>query len=418
MSASASIVEIVLDANAWSSQAKFVASFAAEAEWIRGRIEHCCRHFAQHDSIPKFRVFVDNGNRTDLAVRLRGTAMRSEETMHQWISRAVGSDRYCLAFNGITAWDEPLARYVSRRIVSPIVKALGSPTRGFDVYLFAGKYDITPFGIHRDREPSILIHLGPAQKVALVWAADIYRRLDGVREEINEFDLERAEASAERRVLNDGDLIYIPAGDPPVMRSDDFSITLGVIPNLLDEKGVFAELAREMADLSGDSHSDASFIRSGEKLLSKMATFCGPHPEWRPKLDLALKSILLRLESNGYLVPSPIDHPRTSVEPTDTLRVPADYPINFTEREGKLCLYARGRMVQAPGDPLLIDWISKLRPGDTFAAGEVYAALSAAWDGSAVEKLLTELIGWRALERDTGAGAGTTQVVAAAAGSP
>lgn len=415
---STSITEIALDANAWSAKSRFVPNFAPEAEWIRGRIETCCRQFAATDTIPKFRVFVDNGNRTDLAVRLQDVAIRPGEAMHAWISRAIESERYCLAFNGVTAWDEPLARYVVRRIVSPLVEALGAPIRGFDAYLFAGRYDVTPFGIHRDREPSILVHLGPAPKLALHWAADAYRGTEGVRGEGHEFDLSRAGGSAERRVLHDGDLIYIPAGDPHVMRSDEFSITLGVIPNLLDEKGAFAELARELADLSGDALGDASFVHDGEPLLSRLAGFCGPDRESRPKLDLALRSIRLRLESNGYLVPSPIDQPPGKIASTERLRIPADYPIRWAECEGKLFLYARGRMVQAPRDALLIDWISNLHPGDVFAAREAVEALSAGWDGPAVEKLLSQLIVWRALERDCGLSQGCARTTADETGEP
>ena len=75
-------------------------------------------------------------------------------------------------------------------------------------------------------------------------------------------------------------------------------------------------------------------------------------------------------------------------------------------------------MVQAPQEPLLIDWLSELRPGDTFCAREVVERLADAWDGSAVEKLLAELVRWRALEVDFGGGTGTTQDDVTGAGRP
>lgn len=392
------IADVILADGTWAREPCQVAGFSSDAGWILSRIDEILRGFGSEPDSPAFRLFVDNGNRTDLATALRRSPMSAMETFHQWVSRIVGAQEYCLAFNGVTAWDEPLASYVVKNIVQPIVDVLGIPTRGFDVYLFAGSYGLTPFGVHRDREPSILLHLGPAPKPAMVWASRDYPAQLGSTQEINEFDIKKIETSATHLVLQPGDLLFIPARDPHVMRSHQFSVTLGVIPNTADEKGAIVECVRELADLHGGLDSDTSFFQNALALGRRAADLLAASENGMRHLEIAAESIERRLASNGYLVPPPIERASASYKHAHSFTVPHDYPIFVSEEGDAITVHSRGRFARMRFDPLLFTWLSNnLIQGRVFERGEAWRDLSQRLDETAISSLFEILIRLRAL---------------------
>lgn len=386
----------------WLGEPRLLRGFSDRAEWVRNRLHHACREFSKGKTLPKLRVFVDNGNRTDLSVALARTPI-GEQGLHEWISVAIGCPNYCLAFNGVTSWDEPLAAYVRDAFVAPLLAQMGRPIRGFDAYIFAGCYDITPFGIHKDSEPSLLLHLGPAPKSAFVWEPSVfYEAVQG--RELNEFDLENWVDRADHVELAPGDLLYLPAGQPHVMTSPEFSVTLGIVPNNCDAKGLLVEVSREIADLRcAGLMGRVHYSQSGaEDALRALACETGSFLE--TSVD-ALQSVTLRLESNGYLVPPPAEHRPCTAPKSDCTRyrlVPG-YPLFASENRGRVLIYARGQICNLQGTAGIAEWAARLNAGDAFSRNDAAAALACDCDASAANAIIDMLLRIRAIEVVTAA---------------
>lgn len=390
--------DALITAGRWSREAILAPMFTDRAEWLRARTNRACQALTAQRAIPKLRVFVDGGYRVDLSVELARSPMNPTEEIDDWVRRAIGQRQYCLAFNGITAWDEELAHYICRRFVAPVVRALGWPVRGFDVYVFAGRYPTTPFGIHTDAEPSILLQLGPAEKTALLWPVSEFRHIAGDRADVNEFDIAKWEGRASRYRLAQGDLLYIPVDAPHVMRSESYSVTLGIVPNPTDTKGLCVEVARELVEHSAVRLEDVSFLRSETDPLAALGPVLGAYGDWECSVGQALRRIRDRLESNGFLVPPPACATEVAFSERSVLRVTADYPIRCVVVDKRISVYARGHHVQLRGEACLTHWLSALRPGTVQTVADVVARLGHRLERSAIERIIETLLRFRALE--------------------
>jgi hypothetical protein len=317
--------------------------------------------------MPKARLFKNAGKRLDLRAALFVNGKRAAGTLDEWVRSVLPDDEYCFALNGVSAWNEDLSDSVFDNVVLPIVQTLGAPTRGFDVYLFSGRYELTPFGIHEDGEDSILIHLGPGAKTAFVWERKSYCELVGpVTRQPHNFKIEGLLSSARAFELKAGDLLYIPRGDFHVMTSPAYSTTLGVVPNPATRASVSAALMRALIAQAKDAEVDASFV-------PRLQTKDSLH-EWliNTARELAVgdgvlqefQETLLSLASNGHLVPSP--ECLSPIRDFDRLlEVSPRYPVGFSRRLGRHKLFIRGRelsMVETQAIPRAFDRISSGEP--------------------------------------------------------
>lgn len=316
---------------------------------------------------PKARLFKNAGKRLDLLAALFVNGKRAAGTLDEWVRSVLPDDEYCFALNGVSAWNEDLSDSVFDNVVRPIVRTLGTPTQGFDVYLFSGRYELTPFGIHDDGEDSILIHLGPGLKTALVWERKSYCELVGsLTRQSNNFKIEGLLSSARAFELKAGDLLYIPRGDFHVMTSPAYSTTLGVVPNPATRASVSVALMRALIAQAKDADVDASFV---PRLQAKDSL-----QEWliNSARELAVgdallqefQETLLSLASNGHLVPSP-----QCLSPirdfNRLLEVSPRYPVGFSKRRGRHKLFIRGRelsIAETQAIPRVVDRISSGEP--------------------------------------------------------
>ena len=394
-----SLAELITD-ETWLNEPRLFRGFSDRATWLLDRLHHACEDFGQGKTLPKLRVFVDNGNRTDLSVALARSPIAGQG-LHEWISAAIGCSKYCLAFNGVTSWDEPLAAYVRDAFVTPLLSKMGRPIRGFDAYIFAGRYDLTPFGIHKDSEPSLLFHLGPALKSAFVWDQSIFREAVQDRE-LNEFDLENWEDRADHFELAPGDLLYLPAGQPHVMKSPEFSVTLGIVPNNCDTKGLLVEVSHEIADLRSTKQTGRVHYSQNGAVEALRALACETGSFLEESIE-ALNNLTLRLESNGYLVPPPAElkHLPAPQDDRTRYRLVPGYPLFASETGGCLIIRARGQVCSLRGTPGMAEWASQLNKGHAFSRKDAATALARDCDASAADAIIDMLLRIRALEAVT-----------------
>ncbi|CCQ94338.1 hypothetical protein CULT_1810002 [[Clostridium] ultunense Esp] len=211
------------------------------------------------------RVFVDNGQRYDLLEKLRNTPYKMNEDLEKWIIKTIGKDEYTVTFNGITKWNDDMHIALMNEIIQPIVENIGVPYAGVDTYAFIANAGYTPFGIHDDRDHSLIFHLGPSVKHCWIWPRSLYIELTG--NDNRRFDPESLKKYGELFVLEPGDLLFIPKGDFHVFQNVGYSIFLGFILFPSNAEVIGREAIITLAALNGNV--EESFV-SQDSLEKRM----------------------------------------------------------------------------------------------------------------------------------------------------
>lgn len=196
---------------------------------ILNDIEHIVRFRSEiSDSSFVSRVFINNGTRDDLGFRVSNNPPKGDEGLENWLKRITEAESFCAVINGVNGWSESISSRIFRDFSMEWVNTFGIPSQGVDVYTFMGKYNITPFGIHKDREHTFLYHLGPGIKNAWLWDPNIVDIAPIIRSD--SFNLSDTLGHAHAITLRPGDGLFIPQGWYHVLENPEFSVTLGVAP--------------------------------------------------------------------------------------------------------------------------------------------------------------------------------------------
>ncbi|WP_165702740.1 cupin domain-containing protein, partial [Mycobacteroides abscessus] len=164
-----------------------------------------------------------------LTERLSRTPPTDGQSLTEWLSGAADGRRACVAINDVSSWDLCLAALAQSMVRSLV------PDRdlvsGADIYTFIADVEWTPFGIHKDDEPSLIFHLGPGLKELWVWPAGGIGQ-DQLFENPSlgrvSFDFDRLLPGARRYTLRPGDFVCIPQGRYHLFRNAGPSVFLGV----------------------------------------------------------------------------------------------------------------------------------------------------------------------------------------------
>ncbi|MDB4967584.1 MAG: hypothetical protein JWN44_3273 [Myxococcales bacterium] len=346
-----------------------------------------------------FRVFVERGQRHDLARRVARVPRRDGEDLAGWLERCLGFSEFCVTFNSIASWNERLARRICGEFLLPIAEAHGAPACGADLYAFIGNYGDTPFGVHSDPDHSILWHLGPEDKEVYLWPEERYVELTGGTEP--SFDVAPLLPHGERHRLRAGDLIYIPAGCFHVAQTSGFSMSLGVTLFPAFNK----ELLRRGLELLLREHPEVDLgnLRRGEDpapLMRALASSVGADGaalSW--DLGAAAERHLQQLASNGYLAPPPRSRDGVSPLPDGALRAPGAFRLGHARLPGgRIEIFVRGQSLRLAGHPALPALLDALNSERGLSAAEVVDRLSDRWSAEAAMHLLRLLFELRGLE--------------------
>jgi Cupin superfamily protein len=350
-------------------------------------------NMAQCGSPPRARMWLGLANREDVAQRLF-----SPETSGSFLQRVDqlslnDVSEWCFAVNGLTGFDEALSDFVAAEVISGLVRSCGSPLVGFDVYAFAGKYGQTPLGIHSDVEDSILIHLGPGEKCLWTWDRETYRNHYGDDQlHRNAYLSGDRTSTAQAHLMRGGDIFFIPAGMPHLAASQSYSITIGVIPNIASGASLVTSL---VADLTGRL---ASPDDCKSAFLDPMRTFDDEISVLRSLgseqgLRSALTYHLGRLESNGWLHPSPQPMEGISETSAGPFVVPRHYPLVLTPGTEHDVLHVRGQTLRLPTSEAMQCTLAWANAGAPWTVDELHLRCNSEWNFDAVEALVVRLIG-------------------------
>src|SRR5690606_17650156 len=92
------------------------------------------------------------------------------ESLASWGEARFGGDRFSVVAYRAEQFDASFALAVGR-VWSQILEGRGMNAAGQEVFVFAGNYDRTPFGVHQDRDQgaTVHLHLGPGTKRMFLW---------------------------------------------------------------------------------------------------------------------------------------------------------------------------------------------------------------------------------------------------------
>ena len=322
--------------------------------------------------LPRVRAWVDGGQRytiTDEVIRL---AAQPDLELPERLALAAGAERYCVTFNGLSAWCPEFAHQLQQQMLEPLFAALdGEPAAGCDFYAFFGRYGYTPFGVHDDNDHSLLWHLGPNPKVAYVWPRAHYQALTGGT--LATLKYEALLPRAQRFELQPGDLLFIPKGDFHVLDTPEFSVTMGLT---LFPGDVVLECAEGLRMLAPDA---ATVDKIGQQALT-----------------LAQLGQLRRraLRSNGYVTASPqlsllqVASLDEAALQTAQLSAWPGWPLQTIAMAGREGLLVRGRALWSNSQGLFPALAESLNRPE----GLSFSALAAQLTGRVKPEALTEVL--------------------------
>ncbi|GGL28582.1 hypothetical protein [Nocardia jinanensis] len=182
-------------------------------------------------SRPRVRAFRAGVLDYRLSERLARSRLGPDSNVNEWLRAASGAEPGCVAINNLAAWSLPLSEWFAGLVRKITVDVGYEPLAGTDIYSFVAESEWTPFGIHCDDEPSMIFHLGPAEKTVWVWpegalSADLFVHspsFNGIS-----FEIERHLESAESITLRPGDFISIPRGRYHLFRNEGPSAFVGL----------------------------------------------------------------------------------------------------------------------------------------------------------------------------------------------
>lgn len=269
------------------------------------------------------------------------TARTLEEFVAQWL----GGDSYFVTVGHLAAWNESLHDLAYESVVQPLLRGEGL-IGGVDVYAVLGNCGATPFGVHCDDEPVFIAHCGPNPKE--VWYSCTAPAGPGAG------DAAQWMEEASHRVMQTGDVVFIPTGTYHLLRSHGFGTSVGF--------SVFP-----------------------------------PNPD-------GLADRQRRLRSNGYLVTPPV---LRSTGHSDAARFSAVRGSRVEwcpAPENQVAVFMRGRKVLFPDAPWLAETLRLLAgPGD-FNAGDLAAVTSHPEVSRRILSLALDLGAVRSVEAPHGRG--------------
>ncbi|MFE2340213.1 hypothetical protein ACFXCR_11875 [Streptomyces sp. NPDC059431] len=291
-----------------------------------------------------------------LTKRFIDSPLAPGESAVEWLSRTADSREACLAVNDVSSWSLPLAEWVAVLVREIVAEGIHELPSGTDVYTFVADSGWTPFGIHKDSEPSLIFHLGPSPKEVWVWQENPFDA-SGITPSPSfgriTFDIEQHLGSAERFVLLPGDFICIPKDTYHVFRNLGPSAFLGLTLYPVKSRSIVTEALWRSAPAS-DAPALADYPTAQQVTDRAHALFADPagSADTLPlaeRIAAELTLAQLRLRTTGYLSrPHPAALPPGNPEEGSPLRWAQPGVLAAAHTAAGAALVVRGRSLPVP----------------------------------------------------------------------
>jgi hypothetical protein len=174
-----------------------------------------------------YRVYIDSTllNNNEM-LQIYDSPPLQNENLKEWANRTFGDKKFGMIINEGERFNLELSKSIALKL-SPLLEKIGMPTEGIIFTLFIGNYDKTPLGIHKDLPGKSVIHfhLGPSPKTMYTWDTEEYLSLVGEKKHNNQ-DVKKYIPFAQKFVINEGDLYFMPEDLYHVGTQDDLSIAI------------------------------------------------------------------------------------------------------------------------------------------------------------------------------------------------
>jgi hypothetical protein len=174
-----------------------------------------------------YRVYIDGAllNNNEM-LQIYDSPPFENENLKEWANRTFGGKKFGMIINEGERFNLELSKSIALKL-SPLLEKIGMPTEGIIFTLFIGNYDKTPLGIHKDLPGKSVIHfhLGPSPKTMYTWETEEYLNLAGEQKHNNQ-DVQKYTPFANKFVINEGDLYFMPEDLYHVGTQDDLSIAI------------------------------------------------------------------------------------------------------------------------------------------------------------------------------------------------
>ncbi|MFJ9829508.1 cupin domain-containing protein [Streptomyces sp. NPDC101160] len=286
-----------------------------------------------------------------LTKRFVDTPLADGESAVAWLARTADSAEECLAVNDIASWNLDLAAEIARLVGELVTDGTHELPSGTDVYTFVAHSGWTPFGIHKDSEPSLIFHLGPSPKEVWVWHDNPFDA-SGITPSPSfgriTFDIEDHLGSAERYLLQPGDFLCIPQDTYHVFRNLGPSAFLGLTLYPVKTRSLITEALWRAAGPAEPVDPYPAAASVTDRAHAVLDAHTGSLAD-RVAHELTLGQ--LRLRTNGYVSrPHQDALPRTIPAPDTMLRWALPGALTVAPRHDGTgtTLVARGRTLTVP----------------------------------------------------------------------
>lgn len=371
-----------------------------DPDTMRREVEAAFQALGGRGDIPKLRVFLDAGLRRDLVAKLGASPFLDTEDLHHWATRVLQEPHYCIALNGLTSWNDDLARKLQRSVIRPLIAARGVTGAGYDFYTFAGTYPRTPFGVHDDPEDSLLFNLGPGEKEACIWPVDEYKEIcretGGTTSPAYIAELEKR---ARRLTVEPGDLLFIARGEYHVLSRPTFSLTLGLIPYPATSRNLLSAAFDELMPHTSDAELFFEAATAATECVDGAFAPClDVFSDFDRRLATCLKRRMLRLESNGYVRAQPHLCEDDFAHGNGSFHRVSAFPVTLSEDSDRTTVFGRGFDIDVAPSERLHDAVQLLNSASEFMDAELVALLGPEWGARRVGEFLRLLVRVRSLE--------------------
>lgn len=288
-----------------------------------------------------------------LTKRFVETPLADGESAIAWLARTADSDEACLAVNDVSSWNLDLGAEVARLVAELVADGTHELPSGTDVYTFVAHSGWTPFGIHKDSEPSLIFHLGPSPKEVWVWHDNPFDA-SGITPSPSfgriTFDIEEHLGSAERHLLQPGDFLCIPQDTYHVFRNLGPSAFLGLTLYPVKTRSLITEALWRAADPAQPLAAYPAAQAVTDRAHALLTDDDTPGASLADRVAHEITLGQLRLRTNGYLSrPHRAALPRTAPTPATPLRWSGPGAVAAAPHPDGTALVARGRSLTLPG---------------------------------------------------------------------
>jgi hypothetical protein len=337
---------------AWAptfSEPVFIEKLIQEPDYLSSLISNAIRTATQrmHQDF-RIRAFREGS----LDYRLTDALTRAPSNgnhPNDWLAEVANDPYACAAINSLSTWDTELAAW-SRSLIKVVLNNQSYELlSGADTYSFIAEAGWTPFAIHKDSEPSLIFHLGPADKEVWVWPKEAIDSASLARNPsfgVITFDIGQHIGSAKRYLLKPGDFLCIPKDIFHVFQNLGKSVFFGVS---LYPTNISALTKQTLWNIIKEGFKASESIMSTGRMSEAINAAFRSYSDLEDlqlRISEELERERLRQETFGY-----VSSPHTSALPSKPPEPNAPYAwayagvIAAMDHQGGTELFIRGRSI-------------------------------------------------------------------------